>query len=181
MRIRTQCRACGLPFNAVLVPGTDELPCPSCGVVRPVSAQKWTDGSEGADGTIEVCPLSGCRHLYRQRDFNRALGCLLVAVGAALVPWTLGLSLPVFGLVDLWLWRRLRDAPVCYRCDTVYRDARPGPRQGDFDLLKHDVLKYGKNWADQSNQEGGGKAVGTDEDWTEEDETAGGEPAGRPH
>ena len=31
-------------------------------------------------------------------------------------------------------------------CDTVYRDARPGPRQNEFDLLKHDVLKYGKSW-----------------------------------
>ena len=68
------------------------------------------------------------------------------------MPWTFGLSLPVFGLVDLWLWRRLRDAVVCYSCDTVYRDARPGPRQGDFDLLKHDVLKYGKNWAETSPQ-----------------------------
>ena len=143
MRIRTQCRACGLPFNAVLVPGSGELPCPSCGAVRPVSGEKWTDGPEGA---VEACPLCGCRHLYRQRDFNRALGCTLVAVGAALVPWTFGLSLPAFGLVDLWLWRRLKDAVVCYRCDTVYRDARPGPRQGDFDLLKHDVLKYGKTW-----------------------------------
>ena len=36
---------------------------------------------------------------------------------------------------------------VCYRCDTVYRDAVPLERQGEFDLLKHDVLKYGKSWA----------------------------------
>lgn len=144
MRIRTQCRACGLPFGAVLEPPSSgkpgELPCPQCGVVRPVASEGWTEEH------VEVCPLCACRHLYRQRDFNRALGCALVAVGAALVPWTFGLSLPVFGLVDLWLWRRLKDAVVCYRCDTVYRDARPGPRQGDFDLLKHDVLKYGKTW-----------------------------------
>jgi len=155
MRIRTQCRACGLPFAAVIAPASGELPCPGCGAARPVAAEGWSDGSPGGDAGgagdagVEVCPLCGCRHLYRQRDFNRALGCLLVAAGAALVPWTFGLSLLVFGLVDLWLYRRLRDAVVCYRCDTVYRDARPGPRQGDFDLLKHDVLKYGKNWADE--------------------------------
>ena len=164
MRIRTQCRACGLPFLAVLTSETGELPCPNCGIARPVAGEGWKDAP---DGSVEVCPLCGCRHLYRQRDFNRALGCLLVVAGAALVPWTFDLSLPVFGLVDLWLWRRLRDAVVCYRCDTVYRDARPGPRQGDFDLLKHDVLKYGKNWADEGD--------GGDRD---SDETAGGEPAG---
>jgi predicted RNA-binding Zn-ribbon protein involved in translation (DUF1610 family) len=170
MRVRTQCRSCGLPFPAVITPESRELPCPGCGVARPVAAEGWTDGATNASdtATVDVCPLCGCRHLYRQRDFNRALGCLLVAVGAALVPWTFGLSLPAFGLVDLWLWRRLRDAVVCYKCDTVYRDARPGPRQGDFDLLKHDVLKYGKNWADE-----GGSA-------DPESEMAGGDTAGHP-
>jgi hypothetical protein len=102
--------------------------------------------SEGPPAEVETCPLCACRHLYRQRDVNRALGCGLVAVGAALVPWTFGLSLVAFGLVDLWLYRRLPESVVCYRCDTVYRDARPLARQGAFDLLKHDVLKYGKTW-----------------------------------
>jgi hypothetical protein len=162
MRIRTQCRSCGLPFGAVLAPaaGEAELPCPNCGVARPVAAEGWTATA------VTVCPLCGCRHLYRQRDFNRALGCALVAAGAILVPWTFGLSLPAFGLVDLWLYRRLHDVPVCYRCDTVYRDARPGPRQGDFDLLKHDVLKYGKNWADETETAGGdaaGRVLAEDE------------------
>jgi hypothetical protein len=106
-----------------------------------VASEGWSDGP-GA--RVEVCPLCGCRHLYRQRDFNRALGCLLVVIGAVLVPWTFGLSLVVFSLLDLWLYRRLQEAVVCYRCDTVYRDARPGPGQREFDLLKHDVLKYGK-------------------------------------
>src|SRR4051794_9896587 len=82
--------------------------------------------------------------LSRHRVFHPPLGCALVVAGAALVPGTFGSSLPVFGPFALWLYRRLKDAAVCYRCDTVYREAKPGPRQGDFDLLKHDVLKYGK-------------------------------------
>lgn len=142
MRIRTQCRACGLPYPAALSAGTVELLCPGCGDVRRVATAGWGPRS------VAVCPLCGCRHLYRQRDVNRALGCLLVAVGAALVPWTWGLSLVLLALVDLWLWFRMPMATVCYRCDTVYRDAVPGDRQGDFDLLKHDVLKYGKSWED---------------------------------
>jgi len=147
LRIRTQCRDCGFPFRAELAPEMRELACPNCGKSREVAAGAWSDGPPGA---VEACPLCGCRHLYRQRDVNRALGCLIVLVGAALVPWTFGLSLPAFGLVDLWLYRRLPLAVVCYRCDTVYRDARPLPRQGDFELLKHDVLKYGKTWSDTS-------------------------------
>ena len=143
MRVRTQCRECGLPFPAVLSPDTAELACPGCGTVRALSREGWTGGGEAH---VEACPLCGCRHLYRQRDVNRALGCAVVAVGAALVPWTFGLSLIACGLIDLWMYRRLKEAVVCYKCDTVYRDARPGPRQGEFDLLKHDVLKYGKTW-----------------------------------
>ena len=160
MRIRTQCRECGLPFRAELRPESAELPCPNCGRARPVAqageirASSWSDRTTEAYAVIEVCPLCDCRHLYRQRDVNRALGCAIVAVGAALVPWTFGLSLLAFGLVDLWLYRRLQEVVVCYRCDTVYRDARPLPRQTAFDLLKHDVLKYGKSWDDEKVGEG---------------------------
>ncbi len=111
-----------------------------------------TGWREGPPAAVETCPLCACRHLYRQRDVNRALGCGLVALGAALVPWTFGLSLVAFGLVDLWLYRRLPESVVCYRCDTVYRDARPLPRQGAFDLLKHDVLKYGKTWKQEEEK-----------------------------
>lgn len=149
MRIRTQCRECGLPFAAVLAQETAELPCPNCGKARPVAAEGWS----GPGRRIDACPLCGSRHLYRQRDVNRALGCLVVAIGAALVPWTFGLSLVAFGLFDLWLYRRLGFAVVCYRCDTVYRDARPLPGQGEFDLLKHDVLKYGKTWDQEAGKE----------------------------
>lgn len=145
MRIRTQCKACGLPFRERLTRETRRIPCPGCGDSREVDLSGWP---EDAPQTVNRCPLCGCQHLYRQRDFNRGLGCLLVAIGAALVPWTYGLSLIVLAAVDLYYYVRLGESVVCYRCDTVYRDARPGPGQGEFDLLKHDVLKYGKTWQD---------------------------------
>jgi len=154
VRIRTQCRECGLPYRATITSASSELPCPNCGKARPIAATDWRDSTPESPGTIDVCPVCDCRHLYGQRDVNRALGCALVLLGAALVPWTFGLSLLAFGLLDLWLYRRLPLVPVCYRCDTVYRDARPLPRQGEFELLKHDVLKYGKTWEDTTGRHG---------------------------
>ena len=145
MRIRTQCRSCGMPFRTRLTHSQDEISCPNCDDRLTLDQTGWSQEDERL---IEKCLLCGCRHLYRQRDVNRALGCLTVAVGAALVPWTYGLSLVVLAIVDLVLFYRLSESVVCYRCDTVYRDARPGPRQNEFDLLKHDVLKYGKSWAE---------------------------------
>ncbi len=120
-----------------------ELTCPNCGETWSLNTQAWSDKDPSR---IEECLLCGSRHLYGQRDVNRALGCLIVAVGAILVPWTFGLSLVLLALVDLALYLRLPLAVVCYKCDTVFRDARPGSRQGEFDLLKHDVLKFGKSW-----------------------------------
>jgi DNA-directed RNA polymerase subunit RPC12/RpoP len=145
MRIRTQCKSCGLPFREVLTRDTEAVVCPGCGESRQIDLGAWP---EDAPETVTSCPVCACKHLYRQRDVNRAFGCLLVAIGAALVPWTYGLSLVFLALVDFWFYRRLGESVVCYRCDTVYRDAKPGPRQGEFDLLKHDVLKYGKTWQD---------------------------------
>lgn len=145
MRIRTQCRECGLPFKARIEATTDELPCPNCGHALPVASEGWSDEPPRS---VEVCPLCSSKHLFRQKDVNRILACLLVVIGVIFVPWTYGLSLVVLSLVDLALYYRLSEAPVCYRCDTVYRDARPGPRQKEFNLLKHDVLKYGKSWTE---------------------------------
>ena len=143
MRIRTQCRQCGFPYSTEIAQPPEGLACPNCEHAVEVEADGWQDTPQAS---IEICPVCGCKHLYRQRDVNRALGCLLVAIGAALVPWTYGISLIVLSAVDFFFYRRLSLSVVCYRCDTVFRDARPGPRQGEFDLLKHDVLKYGKSW-----------------------------------
>ena len=79
MRISTQCRACGFPFRDRIAPGKS-FECPNCGVERAVPRNTWR-GSR-----VDACALCGCEHLYRQRDFNRGLGCLLVLTGAVLVP-----------------------------------------------------------------------------------------------
>ena len=143
MRIRTQCRECGLPFSADLEPGSASLPCPACSHERKLD---WDAGGPDTPRTLSACVVCGCRHLYRQRDVNRSLGCLVVIIAIVLTPWTWGLSLLVAAAIDWWLWFRLPERPVCYRCDTVYRDVRPTERHKEFDLLRHDVLKYGKAW-----------------------------------
>lgn len=142
MRIRTQCKECGLPFRKRLDRAKEQLVCPGCSHVRTLDHAGWSGTA------VMQCPVCDCKHLYPQRDVNRALGCLIVTIGAIFVPWTYGLSLVVLAGVDLILYLRLKECVVCYRCDTVYRDARPEPGQGEFDLLKHDVLKYGKTWQD---------------------------------
>ena len=35
-----------------------------------------------------ACPECGCNHLYKKKDFNQALGCLVILIGAIFVPIT---------------------------------------------------------------------------------------------
>ena len=62
------------------------------------------------------CPACGCKHLYKKKDFNQTLGCLVIIVGAVFVPVTYGLSLVLLFLLDLFLYSRIKDSVECYKC-----------------------------------------------------------------
>lgn len=68
------------------------------------------------------CPVCGCKDLYRKKDFNQAIGCIIILIGAVLVPWTYGLSLLVLSLVDYLLYRRIKDSAECYKCKSEFKD-----------------------------------------------------------
>lgn len=149
LRLRTQCRTCGLPYRVEIRQRDGHVVCPGCGHASAVDDDGWRAGGEPR---VDRCLLCGCRHLYRQRGVDRAAGCALVAIAAVLAPFTWGLTLVLALVLDRWAFRRLPEAVVCYRCDTVYRDARPGPGQREFDLLLHDIVKYGKSWEPQDRE-----------------------------
>ena len=98
------CAACG-EANASR-PAGDGVACDSCGTAVAV---------EEPHRQFRQCAVCSSTRLYRQRDFSRFLGLAVVVVGAVLVPFTYGLSLPVVFLIDLILyraWRRWRLLPV---------------------------------------------------------------------
>lgn len=90
------------------------LNCPHC-------AREWGKVEE-VSKIFEFCPICRCRQFYRQKDFNQALGCLVMLIGIVLVPWTYGLSLPVFWLIDMYLYRRVKSMAVCYQCGAEIRE-----------------------------------------------------------
>lgn len=70
------------------------------------------------------CPSCGCKHFYHQKDFHRAVGCLVILGGAILVPFTYGLSLMAVAIIDWFLYKRVPDEAVCYKCCAVYKNVR---------------------------------------------------------
>lgn len=106
--------------------------------------------SEGSDrfknkGTLDQCPCCGAEHLYRQRDFNRALGISLVVIGALLAPFTYGISLIVLALVDFIIYRSVSEIACCYRCGGVYRATPEIARIEPFNLQIYDYYRNLKN------------------------------------
>ena len=97
--------------------------------------------AEGA--IIDRCAACGHDQLYFQKDFNRTTGVVLVAIGAAFVPWTWGLSLLGVTILDYIVWRLVKDVIVCYRCQAVHRGYPPNPALKPFDLVVHDRHVYG--------------------------------------
>lgn len=129
------CPACR-QYAAVEMHSHQDLICPQCHA-------KWGRIKE-ADDIFAGCPICTCRQFYRHKDFNQLLGCAIMLVGIILVPWTYGLSLPVFWGIDVLLHKRMRSAEVavCYRCGSEFRNMEIPVRVKAF--MHHIGLKYDK-------------------------------------
>ena len=105
--------------------------CPSCGADTALDLPASV--SEGH--VLERCPACGSKQLYVQRDFNQKAGIAIVAVGAALAPFTpYYSSLMVAALIDAGLYVVLPEITVCYRCHAHFRGFARNPQHAAFDL-----------------------------------------------
>ena len=71
---------------------------------------------------FSCCPICGGNHFYRKKDFNQAIGCIIILIGAILVPWTYGISLLILSIIDYLLYRRIKDSVECYKCKSEFKD-----------------------------------------------------------
>jgi hypothetical protein len=134
--IRFACPRCKAQVVAA-ISGEGAVPrCEACGAEHTLRFSESLRERRIADR----CALCGSEHFYVQRDFDQRWGCLIVAIGAAFVPWTYGLSLAVCALIDLVLYRRLRSVAKCYVCKATYRGGEMHPDHKPFDL--HLLEKY---------------------------------------
>ena len=79
------------------------------------------------------CPKCDCKHLYKKKDFNQFLGCLIILVGAVFVQITYGLSLVLLFFLDLLLYNRIKDSIECYKCKTEYKNVAVPKNFNNFD------------------------------------------------
>ena len=109
--------------------------CPKCRrVLTPLAQAKLAEG-----GQLIRCAICAGERFYTQRDFNQRIGCLVAGIGAALSPFTYGISLLVCLALDAGLYFLLKQATVCYRCGSIYRGMARNPEHGAFDLHTAEV------------------------------------------
>jgi hypothetical protein len=100
-------------------------------------------------GFVKNCVACGHDALYVQKDFNRNLGVVIVAVGSLISLYFFSRSQPIYAMlslfasaaVDFIIYSLVAEVTVCYACHTVYRGFEKNPEHGTFDLK--DLEKYG--------------------------------------
>jgi len=108
--------------------------CPNC--------QTQWGKIETEENIFDFCPICRCRQFYLSKDFNQFIGCLIMAIGIILVPFTYGLSLPFFALIDWMIYKRIPTIANCYQCGTEFRNF---PNIKQFKPFMHHIgLKYDK-------------------------------------
>jgi len=138
MELTYQCPECEAVNRVAGAESAPEFTCNACGYKRQGKA-----GSIVAEGVCH-CPYCGTEKLYIQKDFPQGLGLLIVISGFALATyfWFLVRPMATYGvliasaLLDLFLWKKVPDVAMCYRCLGQMRgpDVKPLGRFGPFDL-----------------------------------------------
>ena len=111
------------------------LVCPQC-------SHSWGKADTLSE-MFDYCPVCQCRQFYTSKDFNQFAGCLIMLVGIVLVPFTYGLSLPVFALGDWLLVKRVEALINCYKCGSEFRGFT-GEIKRFKPFIHHIGLKYDK-------------------------------------
>lgn len=130
MEIICFCPTCGAT-NRLAGDGSIGAACRSCRTPLPIAPGSPAEPAK----PITRCPVCGEDKLYVQKRFSQKLGCLIIAAGAAAVPWTYGLSLAVCALLDLFLYRLLPTITVCYVCATRIAGVPVNPQHHAYELM----------------------------------------------
>ncbi len=147
--VEALCAGCDHPATTRFPLGSDVIRCASCGLETAIVRRPALD----AGNPLEACALCDCPKVYIQKDFNRNVGLLLVAVTALIsgvvlmithsTLWAMGV-LMVATLCDAVVYGMLPMVTVCYRCDAVHRGFPVNPAHEGFDIHIAEEFAYGK-------------------------------------
>ena len=141
------CEACRI-YNLYRVPADgDAGRCSSCNHENP---QTLSDALV-AGGRVDACPHCANAAFYVRKDFPQQLGCAVVGAtiilsSIAYALWDFPAAVAVltaFTVADFWLYHRLGELTVCYRCHAELRGFAENPDHQAFDMHQAEEYEQG--------------------------------------
>ena len=122
----------------------ESIKCGKCGHVLTLAFSN----SLRTDAGVEACPVCRGADFYIRKDFDPKVGLTVVIIGALIsaVFYWFGEDLMAYSilggaaLIDLFVYGRLGDVTVCYRCHSEFRGNYERTAK-HFDLHTADVLE----------------------------------------
>ncbi len=137
MEVQFTCEECQ---SGVEVVPTLEATKTKCSVCEHVAQVKFS--KDHLNGDLIDCPSCSRKDFYKQKDFNRKVGVGLFIIAAILSIWTYGVSLIVLWLFDLFLFSKIGNVVICYKCNTNFRRVKNLAEIPDFNHEMHDRIVY---------------------------------------
>ncbi len=137
MEIQFTCDNCQSSVEVFPSLNASEINCSVCHHTQEVKFS-----NDHLDGNLIDCPSCGRKDFYKQKDFNRKLGVALFIIAAIASIWTYGISLIVLWLLDLFLFSKIGNVAICYKCNTNFRDVKNMSKIPGFDHEMNDRIVY---------------------------------------
>jgi len=144
LQILVKCPQCDAGLPVAAADAASAIQCGRCGRGIPLSVSEAIRD----DRAVDRCSVCGGDDFYTRKDFEPKMGLTVVVMGAGISAgfYWFGRDLIAYSvlggaaLIDLIVYRRLKEVTVCYRCHTEFRGAyaRSAPA---FDLHTADVLE----------------------------------------
>jgi len=128
MTVHFTCKNCGSGVHVYPDTNAKRIKCDVCNHEEPVFFNQ-----EHVEGILKDCPGCERKDFYSQKDFNRKLGVIIFVIAAIISTimlwvglgpqWYLSTFIVLYAL-DFFLFRRLNQIAICYKCNAIFRDVK---------------------------------------------------------
>lgn len=137
MSVTFTCSDCGSAIDVYPDKNADKVKCEIC-----QNEMKANFNEDHENGIVKDCPCCGRKDFYKQKDFNRKIGVALFILAAILSIWTYGISFIVLYIFDFFLFKKLGEIVICYKCNTIFRNVENVADIHPFNHEMNDRIVY---------------------------------------
>ena len=146
MTAQFTCKNCGSGIHVYPALDAGLIHCDVCQHEQAVNFN-----ASHVEGVLKECPGCERQDFYSQKDFNRKLGVIFFVIAALISTimlwkgmgpeWYLSTFIVLYG-VDFFLFRRLNQIAICYKCNAIFRDVKNINEIHGFDHEMYDRIVY---------------------------------------